>query len=160
MIEIGDTLPSVDIRMKQDGKIVTVSSTTLFAGKKSVLFSVPGAFTPTCSEKHVPGFIKHTDAILARCDGLYCIAVNDIFVLSAWEASLKLRGKITMLSDGNGEFARSLGADIDLCAGGLGQRMVRCAMIIDDTTIRWLGVDSPSEVRHASAQKVLSMLSS
>ncbi len=156
-IKVGDRLPEATFTIMGDAGPKTVGSGELFKGQKVVLFAVPGAFTPTCSELHLPGFIEVADEIKAKgVTTIACTAVNDVFVLDAWS---KARGAqdITMLADGNGDFARALGLDVDLSGFGLGTRSQRYAMVVDDGIIRYLAVEnSPPEHVNATAEKVVS----
>jgi peroxiredoxin len=130
----------------------------LFGGKKVVLFSVPGAFTPTCSAKHLPGFVERADEILGKgVDTIACMAVNDVFVMHAWGKSAKA-DRILMLADGNGEFTRTLGLELDATGFGMGQRSQRFALVADDGVVSDLFVESPGEFRVSSAEYVLSKL--
>jgi peroxiredoxin len=130
----------------------------LFSGKKVVLFSVPGAFTPTCSAKHLPGFVEHAEAILARgVDTIACMAVNDVFVMHAWGKSAGAE-HILMLADGNGEFTGALGLELDATAFGMGHRSQRFALIAEDGRVTDLFIEGPGEFRISSADHVLSKL--
>lgn len=160
-IRVGDKLPETTFTIMEDGSgPKQVSSSDVFQGKKVVLFAVPGAFTPTCSEHHLPGFIGHAEAILAKgVDTIACTAVNDVFVLSAWSKDRSADGVISLLADGNGSFARAVGLDIDLSPFGLGTRSQRYAMIVDDGTVQYIAVeDSPPEHKKATAENVLAAL--
>ena len=156
-IKVGDRLPEATFTIMGEAGPKKVTSGELFKGQKVVLFAVPGAFTPTCSELHLPGFIEVADEIKAKgVTKIACTAVNDVFVLDAWS---KARGAhdITMLADGNGDFARALGLDVDLSPFGLGTRSQRYAMVVDDGIIRYLAVEnSPPEHINATAEKVVS----
>jgi peroxiredoxin len=130
----------------------------LFGGKKVVLFSVPGAFTPTCSAKHLPGFVERADEILGQgVDTIACMAVNDVFVMHAWGKSAKA-DRILMLADGNGEFTRAMGLELDATKFGMGQRSQRFALVADDGVVSDLFVESPGEFRVSSAEYLLSKL--
>jgi peroxiredoxin len=135
-----------------------ISTHELFSGKKVVLFSVPGAFTPTCSAKHLPGFVEHAEAILARgVDTIACMAVNDVFVMHAWGKSAGAE-HILMLADGNGEFTGALGLELDATAFGMGHRSQRFALIAEDGRVTDLFIEGPGEFRISSADHVLSKL--
>jgi peroxiredoxin len=155
-IKVGERLPEAKFTVMGEDGPTQVSSGDLFKGKKVVLFAVPGAFTPTCSEQHLPGFIGLADTLKGKgVATIACTAVNDVFVLNAWA---KARGAhdITMLADGNGDFAKALGLDIDLSPFGLGTRSQRYAMVVDDGMVEYLAVeDSPPEHIKATAEKVL-----
>ena len=159
-IQVGDKLPAVNFkRLTADG-IKDVSVAALTSGKKVVLFAVPGAFTPTCSERHLPGFVEQAEALKAKgVDTIACIAVNDPFVMSAWEKARGIDGKIEMLSDGNGEFARAVGLDFDGSGFGLGRRSRRYAMVVEDGRVKTLLVeDVPSQAEKSSASAILATL--
>lgn len=155
-IKVGERLPEVNFTVMGERGPKQVSSGDLLKGKKVVLFAVPGAFTPTCSEQHLPGFIGLADQLKGKgVTTIACTAVNDVFVLDAWA---KARGAqdITMLADGNGDFAKALGLNIDLSPFGLGIRSQRYAMVVDDGVVSYLAVeDSPPEHIKATAEKVL-----
>ena len=159
-IQVGDRLPEVNLkRLTADG-IKDVSVSSLTSGKKVVLFAVPGAFTPTCSERHLPGFVEQAAALKAKgIDTIVCISVNDPFVMSAWEKARGVDGKVEMLSDGNGEFARAVGLDFDGSGFGLGRRSRRYAMVIDNGRLKTLLVeDVPSQAEKSSANAILATL--
>ena len=157
-IQAGDRIPDATLTvMTQEGpKGLTTGE--IFGGKRVVLFSVPGAFTPTCSAKHLPGFVDHADELLSRgVDEIACMAVNDVFVMNAWGKSANAE-KITMLADGNGEFAKALGLELDASGFGMGQRSQRFALIADDGVVTKLFVEAPGEFRVSAAEHVLSEL--
>ena len=127
----------------------------MFGGKKVVLFSVPGAFTPTCSVKHLPGFVDRVEEILGKgVDTIACMAVNDVFVMHAWGESANA-DKIVMLADGNGEFTKSLGLELDASGFGMGERSQRFALIADDGVVSDLFIEAPGEYRVSAAEHVL-----
>ena len=131
----------------------------LTAGKKIVIFALPGAFTPTCSAQHVPGFIEHFDASKAKgVDEIWCISVNDPFVMGAWGRDLKVGKKIRMLGDGSAEFTKKLGMEFDLVARGLGVRSQRYAMIVEDGVVKTLDLEAPGKFEVSSAASVLKQL--
>lgn len=158
-IKVGDKLPEAKFTVMGEGGPRPAPSSDVFAGKKVVLFAVPGAFTPTCSEAHLPGFVGLADDLKAKgVDTVACTAVNDVFVLAAWSKA-RDAGDITMLADGNADFARALGLDLDLSAFGLGTRSKRYAMIVTDGVVDYLAIeDSPPEHIKATADKVLASL--
>lgn len=158
-IKVGDKLPEAKFTVMGEGGPRPAPSSEVFAGKKVVLFAVPGAFTPTCSEAHLPGFVGLADDLKAKgIDTVACTAVNDVFVLAAWSKA-RDAGDITMLADGNADFARALGLDLDLSAFGLGTRSKRYAMIVTDGVVDYLAIeDSPPEHIKATADKVLASL--
>ncbi|WP_373236705.1 peroxiredoxin [Cohaesibacter celericrescens] len=160
MIKIGDKLPEVNFFvMGDDGKEVrTVSE--IFSGRKVVLFGLPGAFTPTCHRNHLPGYINSIDGIHALgIDEVAVVAVNDVFVMDAWAKASGGKGHIAFLSDGNAEFARATGLDIDLSAGGMGVRCTRFSMIVDDGTITHFNLeDNPGVAEKSGAVAIIEQL--
>lgn len=159
-LKVGDRLPDAKFTVQGPDGPEKKSVADIFSGKKVVLFAVPGAFTPTCSEKHLPGFIDNASAMAAKgVSTIACTAVNDIFVLSAWGNARSADGKITMLADGNGDFATATGLVIDLSPFGLGARSQRYAAIIDDGVVTYLAVEkSPPEHDQATAEKLMKAL--
>lgn len=157
-IQIGDRIPSSVIsQMSADGPQPVVT-TDYFSGRKVILISVPGAFTPTCSAYHLPGFVEHGDEFSAKgIDAIGCMAVNDVFVMHAWGKSANAEG-IDMLADGNGEFTRALGLEMDGTAFGMGNRSQRFALVADDGIVTHLMVEAPGEFRVSSAEAVLAEL--
>jgi peroxiredoxin len=157
-IRVGDRIPDSTLSFMGDTGPSPVSTQEVFSGKKVVLFAVPGAFTPTCSAKHLPGFVEQADEILARgVDTIACMAVNDVFVMNAWGKSAGAE-KLLMLADGNGEFTRALGLELDATSFGMGQRSQRFALIAEDGVVTGLFIEGPGEFRVSSAEHVLSQL--
>jgi peroxiredoxin len=159
-IKVGDRLPNVTFRIPgEDGPVVKTTS-ELFAGKKAVLFAVPGAFTPTCHKNHLPGYLAKADALKAKGIGAIMVtAVNDPFVMEAWAKASGADGKITFLADGNGEFAKAVGLDLDASPFGLGLRSKRYAMVVDDGVVSVLAVeDTPSKAEMSGAEALLKLL--
>lgn len=158
-IKVGDKIPAaVMTTMTADGP-GPVSTEEFFAGKKTVLFSVPGAFTPTCSAKHLPGFITHADDILSKgVDQIACMSVNDVFVMHAWGKDAGVEDKVTMLADGNGDFTTAIGLELDGTGFGMGKRSQRFAMIVEDGTVTALNVEDPGAFQVSSAEHVLTQL--
>jgi len=159
-IKVGDKLPEGKFTTMGEGGPQSLSTGEVFGGKTVVLFAVPGAFTPTCSEHHLPGFVGRADDMKAKgVTTVACTAVNDVFVLTAWSKSRDAQDDIVMLADGNADFAKALGLDIDLTPFGLGIRSKRYAMIVEDGVVKYLGVeDSPPEHNKATAEKIMSAL--
>lgn len=159
-INVGDKLPAVNLKRLTGEGIKDVSTTELTRGRKVVLFAVPGAFTPTCSERHLPGFMEQADAIKAKgVDSIICVAVNDPFVLNAWEKANQVDGRIEIVSDGNAEFTRAIGLELDGSGLGLGIRSRRYAMVVDDGEVQNLFVEEvPTQAEASSARVVLSAL--
>jgi peroxiredoxin len=156
-IQPGDRIPEAILKHVDDG-IQTVDTRSLFDGRKMVLFAVPGAFTPTCSEKHLPGFVQHFDAFRARGIEVACMAVNDPFVMEAWGKDQHVPKGLLMLSDGNGDFSRALGLEMDASGYGMGTRSKRFALYAEDGIVTQLHVEAPGEFRVSSAEHVLSQL--
>lgn len=159
-VKPGDKVPSATIRMMgADGRPAATTTDDYFKGKKVVMFAVPGAFTPTCSAKHLPSFVEKASEIKAKgVDAIACIAVNDAFVMDAWGKSSNADGKVDMLSDGNGEFAKAMGLELDATGGGLGHRCQRFAMVVEDGKITQLNVEEPGAFEVSSAEHVLGQL--
>jgi peroxiredoxin len=156
-ISKGDRLPEVPFRVLGAEGINTVTTGEVFDGKKVVLFAVPGAFTPTCHLKHLPGFIENADRFKkAGVDAVVCVAVNDPFVLGAWAEKSGGKGKVLFLSDGNAEFTKKIGMDFDGSSIGLGTRSKRYSMLVEDGMVRELNVeDSPGVAIESTAEKLL-----
>ena len=158
-IQIGEKIPATGfVQMTAEGPS-GVSSDAYFAGKRVALFSVPGAYTPTCSAKHLPGFVEKADALKAKgIDEIACTAVNDAFVMGAWGKANGVEGKVTMLADGNGDFAKAVGLEMDGTKFGMGHRGQRFAMIINDGVVEQIHVEAPGEFRVSAAEYVLEQL--
>ena len=157
-IAIGDKLPDVKLMKPGAEGNEAVQSSDYFKGKRVALFSVPGAFTPTCSAKHLPGFVEKAAELKAKgIDEIACTAVNDPFVMGAWN---KVSGSddITMLADGNGEFAKAVGLELDLTGGGLGHRGQRFSMVVNDGSVEQLNIEAAGEFKLSSAEHMLSQL--
>jgi glutaredoxin/glutathione-dependent peroxiredoxin len=158
-IQIGNALPDVTFTTMTASGPAPRSTADVFAGKKVVLFAVPGAFTPTCHQKHLPGYLAQHDAITAKgVDTIACVAVNDVFVLDAWARANDVGDRILMLSDGNGEFARQLGLEQDLSRFGMGKRSQRYSMVVEDGVVRELNVEAPGELKVSTADATVSQL--
>ncbi|MDT8439166.1 MAG: peroxiredoxin [Wenzhouxiangellaceae bacterium] len=158
-ISAGDPIPQAQLTVMSAEGPKPVDAAELMAQGTTVLFAVPGAFTPTCSAKHLPGFVEHADAILAKgVERIVCMAVNDVFVMDAWGKSAGTDDKIVMAADGNGDFTRALGLELDGRAFGMGQRSQRFALIVRDGKAEQVLVEGPGEFRVSSAEHVLSLL--
>ena len=158
-IKVGDKMPKGQFtRMGANGP-EPVTTDSLFNGKKVVLFSVPGAFTPTCSAKHLPGFVGNYDQLKKKgVDTIACMAVNDVFVMKAWGEAGKATGKVEMLADGNGEYARALGLELDATKFGMGMRGKRFSVIVDNGVVKALNIEPPGEFGVSSAESALKQL--
>ena len=154
-IAVGDKIPQATLNIFKDG-VQAVSTDDVFAGKKVVLFAVPGAFTPTCSAKHLPGFVQHMDQFRERGVEVACLSVNDAFVMGAWAKDQDVPDDISMLADGNGSLTEAMGLEMDGTAFGLGKRSKRYALVADDGVVKQLFVDAPGEFKVSSAEHVLS----
>ena len=155
----GDKIPAATfVKMTENGP-EQVESASFFAGRKVALFSVPGAFTPTCSAKHLPGYVEKAAELKARgVDEIACTAVNDAFVMGAWGKSANADGKVTMLADGNGEFTKKLGLEMDASKFGMGVRSQRYAAVIEDGVVKNLEVEEPGAFKVSAADHVLGLL--
>ncbi|NUO75579.1 MAG: peroxiredoxin [Lysobacter sp.] len=156
-IQVGDRLPEVNLQRIREG-VETVDTNALFDGRKVVLFAVPGAFTPTCSEKHLPGFVAHFDDFRGKGVEVACMAVNDPFVMQAWGQTQHVPDGLMMLADGNGDFTRALGLELDASAYGMGTRAKRFALYAEDGVVKQLHVEAPGEYRVSSAEHMLSLV--
>lgn len=157
MIQLGESLPDVEIRLAGD-EITTAQTRDVFADRRVVLFAVPGAFTPTCSNKHVPGYVAHLDDFAARGIDVMCLSVNDAYVMQAWAKSQKIPPRLLMLADGNGLFTRSLGLELDGTAYGMGLRARRFALYAENGVVKELHLEAPGEFRVSTAEAMLAAL--
>lgn len=158
-IQVGDKMPSGVFSVMTESGPGAMSADELFTGKKVVLVSVPGAFTPTCSASHLPGFLENAAAIAAKgIDSVAFVSVNDVFVMHAWGKDQNVDGKITMLADGNGDYARALGLEMDGTAFGMGMRSKRFAIIADDGVATHVAVEAPGQFEVSKAESVLENL--
>jgi peroxiredoxin len=158
-IKTGDKMPVGAFKTPTAEGIKEIKSDEFFAGKTVVLFSVPGAFTPTCDARHLPGFVQHAADFKAKgIDTVACMAVNDVFVMKAWGKASAVDDKVLMLADGNGDYSRSLGLELDATGFGMGMRGKRFAIIVDDGVARKVLVEGPGEFKVSSAEHVLSQL--
>ncbi|MDM7945516.1 MAG: peroxiredoxin [Oceanibaculum nanhaiense] len=158
-IKVGDKIPSVTLQVKTADGINEVSTDDFFKGKKVVLFALPGAFTPTCSAKHVPGFVEKAGDLKGKgVDTIACLSVNDAFVMDAWAKDQKSDGKIVMLADGSAAFTKAVGLELDLVARGMGVRSQRYAMVVDDGKVSRLEVEEPGAFQVSSAENILAKL--
>ena len=158
-IKVGDRIPSVTLMEMQDGKPAPVKTDDFFKGRRVALFALPGAFTPTCSAKHVPGFVANHDALKARgVDAIACLSVNDAFVMGAWGKDQQAGDKVRMLADGNGEFTEKVGLVMDGTKFGMGKRSQRYSMIVEDGVVKSLNVEEPGAFEVSSAEHMLGQL--
>lgn len=159
-IQVGDKIPNVKLQTaRDDGVFESLGTEDFFRGKTVVLFAVPGAFTSVCSDFHLPGFIELSDHLKSRgADAVACTAVNDIEVLTAWLKAQGAGDKIVPLADGNGDFAKALGLELDCRGFGMGMRSQRYAAVVRDGVLQALNIDSPGEVARSSASVILQSL--
>ncbi|MEO1204040.1 MAG: peroxiredoxin [Pseudomonadota bacterium] len=158
-IESGQPMPSGTFGVMTESGPGAMSTEELFAGKKVVLVSVPGAFTPTCSMNHLPGFVEQADALSAKgVDTIACMAVNDVFVMDAWGKDRNVGDKVVMLADGNGDYAKALGLEMDATGFGMGLRGQRFAIVVDDGVATHVAVEGPGEFEVSKAESVLAAL--
>ncbi len=158
-IKVGDTLPSGSFMTPTEEGPAPISTDEVFKGKKVALFAVPGAFTPTCSAKHLPGFKDHAEDLKAKgVDAIACISVNDVFVMKAWGKDQGIKDEVLMLADGNGAFTKALGLDFDGSKFGMGLRSQRYSLIADNGVVTQLNVEEGGEFRVSSADYLLEHL--
>ncbi len=158
-IKVGDKLPEASLRLKTDSGITEVKTPDFFAGKKAVLFALPGAFTPTCSAKHLPGFVEKAADLKAKgVDTIACLSVNDAFVMDAWGKAQNAGEKVVMLADGNGDFTKKVGLSMDGSKFGMGERSQRYAMLIDNGVVKELFVEAPGAFEVSSVEHMLKHL--
>ncbi len=156
-IKVGDRLPEAKFRVMTAEGPGWKTTDEVFKGKKVVLFAVPGAFTPTCHKNHMPGFVTNADKIKAKgVENIYVTSVNDIFVMSEWKKASGADGKVDVLADGAAEFAKSIGLDMDMSAGGMGVRSKRYAMLVDDGVVKTLNIEeAPGKADISGAENLL-----
>ena len=159
MIKVGDRIPNLTLQEKTADGIQPVSTDQLFKGKKVILFAVPGAFTPTCSMKHLPGFVQNADGLKSKgVDTIACVSVNDAFVMEAWGKDQKVGDKVKMLADGSAKFTEALGLGMDHTEKGLGKRSQRYAMVVEDGVVLKLNVEEAGKFDVSNAVTILSSL--
>ena len=158
-LKVGDKLPVVTLHIMGEAGPQAVTTSELFDGKKVVLFALPGAFTPTCSAKHLPGFVEQANTIKAKgVDRIICLSVNDVFVMDAWGKDQSVNDQVVMAADGNGEFTQAVGLEMDGSGFGMGQRSQRYALIAEDGVVTTLNVEQPREFNVSSAEAILAKL--
>lgn len=158
-IAVGDRIPRVTLNIMTNEGPKGISTEELFSGKKVVLFALPGAFTPTCSKAHLPGYVVKSDEIFEKgVDRIVCLSVNDAFVMDAWGRDQNVEDRIMMIADGNAEFSRATGLDVDLSAGGMGVRAQRYAMVVEDGVVTLLNVEAPRKFEVSDAETILNSL--
>jgi glutaredoxin/glutathione-dependent peroxiredoxin len=158
-IQVGDKVPSVKVKVITPEGAKDTTTDELFAGKKVVLFAVPGAFTPTCSARHLPGFVEHAQDIRAKgVDEVLCLSVNDAFVMEAWAKDRRAGDKLKLVADGSGEFTKAVGLEFDARNFGMGVRSQRYALVADNGVVKHLAVEAPMKFEVSSAEAVLAEL--
>lgn len=158
-ISVGEKMPTGAFGVMTDAGPGALSTDELFAGKKVVLVSVPGAFTPTCSMNHLPGFVENAAQLKAKgVDTIACMAVNDVFVMDAWGKDRSVGDDVVLLADGNGEYAKALGLEMDGTAFGMGMRGQRFALVVDDGVVTHVGVEAPGQFEVSKAETILAAL--
>jgi len=158
-ISVGETMPKGAFGVMGDKGPGSISTEDLFKGKKVVLVSVPGAFTPTCSMNHLPGYLEHGDELRNKgVDTIACMAVNDVFVMSAWGKDRQVGDDVLMLADGNGDYTRALGLELDATGFGMGMRGQRFAIVVDDGVATHVAVEAPAQFEVSKAEAVLEVL--
>ena len=158
-IALGNKIPGATLRYKDDDGIHQINAEELFTGKTVVLFGVPGAFTPTCSGKHLPGYVQNAAAFAAKgVDSIICVSVNDPFVMDAWGADQNVGDAVQLMADGNADFAKALGLDFDASAPGLGIRCQRFSMLVENETVKKLNIEEPGVFELSIAEAMLAAL--
>ncbi len=158
-IQVGDKLPAVDVRHKTEGNVETINIADLCSGKKVVLFALPGAFTPTCSASHLPGFVVASDELFANgIDLIICLSVNDAHVMQAWGEQQNVNDRVMMIADGSAHFTKAIGLEEDRDVTGMGIRSQRYAMVINDNVVESLNVEAPQKFEISDAQTILASL--
>jgi glutaredoxin/glutathione-dependent peroxiredoxin len=159
MIKVGDKIPSVKLKhMTKDG-IKDVTTDDLFKGKKVALFGLPGAFTPTCSAKHLPGYVQNADQIRQKgVDSIICLSVNDAFVMDAWGKNQNVGDKVMMIADGNADFAKAVGLEMDGSGYGMGTRIKRFSMLVDNGVVKQLNVEKPGAFEVSNAETMMKQI--
>jgi len=158
-IEVGDAIPEATVYLMGESGPESRISTDLFAGRKVVLFALPGAFTPTCSAKHLPGFIDAASEFMEKgVDEIICLSVNDAWVMDAWGKAQGAQGKVTMVGDGNGDLSRAMGFTADMSGSGYGERSNRYAMVVDNGVVTHLNVEAPKKFEVSDAKTMLGLV--
>lgn len=158
-LKVGDRIPDVTLMRMGEGGPTPISTEAVFSGKRVVAFALPGAFTPVCSGRHLPGFLTHAAAIRAKgVDAIVCLAVNDAFVMDAWAKDQQVGDAILMIADGNGDFTRAVGMEEDRRDRGMGIRSLRYAMLVEDSVVKSVSVEQPGQCELSTAESVLETL--
>jgi len=158
-IQVGDKIPAVDLQHMADSGVETINSENFFGGKKVALFALPGAYTPTCSASHLPGYVVASDELFAKgIDLIVCLSVNDAFVMDAWGKQHNADDRVMMIADGSAHFTRAVGLELDLDAAGMGIRSQRYAMVINDNVVEVLNVEALKQFEVSDAQTILASI--
>ncbi|MCH7957865.1 MAG: peroxiredoxin [Proteobacteria bacterium] len=158
-IQVGDSIPSATLNIMTADGPSAITTDDIFKGKTVALFGLPGAFTPTCSAQHLPGFVANADALKAKgVDSIVCLAVNDVFVMGAWGKDQNVGDKVTLVADGSAQFTKAAGLELDLIERGLGLRCQRFSMVVDDGVVKSLNIDPAGTFEATSAEKILEQL--
>ena len=158
-IQVGDSIPSATLSIMTADGPSAITTDDIFKGKTVALFGLPGAFTPTCSAQHLPGFVANADALKAKgVDSIVCLAVNDAFVMGAWGKDQNVGDKVTLVADGSAQFTKAAGLELDLTERGLGLRCQRFSMVVDDGVVKSLNIDPAGTFEATSAEKILEQL--
>ncbi len=158
-IQVGDSIPSATLNIMTADGPGAITTDDIFKGKTVALFGLPGAFTPTCSAQHLPGFVANADALKAKgVDSIVCLAVNDVFVMGAWGKDQNVGDKVTLVADGSAAFTKAAGLELDLTERGLGLRCQRFSMVVDDGVVKSLNIDPAGTFEATSAEKILEQL--
>jgi len=158
-IQVGERIPSLTLQHKTDDTVSDISTDDIFAGKRVVLFALPGAFTPTCSAAHLPGYVVMADALKEKgIDSIVCLSVNDAHVMKAWGEDQNVDDRVMMIADGSGHFTRAVGLEHDRSASGMGLRSQRYAMVVNDCVVKLLNLEAPTKFEVSDAETILSSL--
>ena len=158
-IRVGEKIPSLTLQQKTGDSVSDISTDEIFAGKKVVLFALPGAFTPTCSAAHLPGYVVRADELKDKgIDSIVCLSVNDAHVMKAWGEDQNVEDRVMMIADGSGLFAQAVGLEFDLSARGMGIRSQRYAMVVNDCVVELLNLEAPAKFEVSDAETILSSL--
>ncbi len=158
-IQVGDKIPSATLQQKIDNSVSDISTDEIFSGKKVALFALPGAFTPTCSAAHLPGYVAKADELKKKgIDRIVCLSVNDAFVMDAWGEQHNVEDRVMMIADGSADFTRAVGLDLDLSQRGMGTRSRRYAMVVNDGVVELLNIEAPMKFEVSDADTILNSL--
>lgn len=158
-IQVGDKIPSLTLQRKTEEGVTDITTDELFGGKKVALFALPGAFTPTCSAAHLPGYVVKADELKDKgIDSIVCLSVNDAFVMDAWGEQHNVEDRVMMIADGSADFTRAVGLDLDLSQRGMGTRSQRYAMVVNDGVVELLNIEAPMKFEVSDADTILNSL--